>query len=282
MQYVVTWRSLKNSSSVLQVLQPWLPCRSFWKSTIVKSFWKSTSQLVTKWSYLTMSVHDFPTKHLLNPHTPHQNPQTTEAVLHRCIWFQRPRPWVPRMGMSRIHFTVMAVRFPYIIGIYAKFCIHACWCFFQDASQEDSWIIQVSKVIPMYIQYIFLMFYHTPQLDDPPSLSWVIHGLSGPTPAMPRSPKLYSTSSLPAPTKAPNDRPKGWPYKLVMRDLTHGPGWCFRDPAKPLVFSNSHSGFTTPSGGYCPSNTHLVAFFSNPVPADPGQIFVFVTCCFLA
>lgn len=104
------------------------------------------------------------------------------------------------------------------------------------------------------LQAIFLIFYHTPQLDDPPSLSYTV--LSGPTPAMPRSPKLYSTSSLPAPTKPPttdpNDDPRGWSFGI--------------DPWSWLMFpeirrnhcfvSKSQSGFSPPQKEDIVPHTH--------------------------
>lgn len=206
-------------------------------------FWKSTSQLVTKWSYLTISVHNFPTKKNLDPHTPHQIPQITEAVYidvsdskgqdPECRGWGCPE-FIARWWQSGSLTLESMQSLVYMHAGVISGCISRRLMNYTGIQGISQCIHSILYNINSLLPAIFLMFYHTPQLDDPPSLLF-LRFLSGPTPAMPRSPKLYSTSSLPArmkPTTDPNDDPN-W---LVFSGLTHGPGWCFRDPAKPLVF----------------------------------------------
>lgn len=220
-----------------------LPCRSFWESKVVKSFWKSTSQLVTKWSYLTISVHHFPTKKNLDPHTTHQNPQTTEAVYidvsdskgqdPECRGWGCPEfisPWWQSGSLTLLEsmqslvymhagvisgcITRRLMNYTGIQGISQ--CIRSIYHKFTASSN-------ISDVLP-----------YTPTSWSTKSV--ILNGLSGPTPAMPRSPKLYSTWVAPG-THETTQRPtQTMTLEVGHSGLTHGPGWCFQRSGETIVF----------------------------------------------
>ena len=138
-----------------------------WKERLVghdlnwNVFWKSTSQLVTKlWIDMNRSYLFILSQQKVSfsgsLYTPHQNPPNSWGRVHRRIWFQRPRPWVPKMVFQN-SFQGDASRCPHI-GIYAQSSVHACWCSFRMHFKKTHRLEWYPRVIPMYTQCIYIIY----------------------------------------------------------------------------------------------------------------------------